>query len=88
MLVHNGTFNLIPKDTKVFIPIQVDDNAIEVKTDKPIPIGGKINQKAILNYYGQEFILNTKFPFNTKLKYESRPLNIGSQFADPDVEYK
>lgn len=85
-MVHNGEYNLIPKNNRALgtpdeIPAQIELNG---KKD----IYTLINQKAELNYYGQTFNLNTKFSLNETFEYTLTPVVIADEFVDPDVEYQ
>lgn len=85
-MVHNGEYNLIPKNNRALgtpdeIPAQIELNG---KKD----VYTLINQKAELNYYGQTFNLNTKFSLNETFEYTLTPVVIADEFVDPDVEYQ
>lgn len=86
VVVHNGTYNLVPKNDGVLSTIKDEGKIISIQND--ISVYAKINQKAEFNYYGQVFPLNTKFKFNEQVKYSLKPLVPDTQYSDPDVEYK
>lgn len=87
LVMHNGQPNLVPKTTAVFDTISDEGHTISINDE--VTIEAQINQKAYLNFHGQQFPLNTKFTFKQhEFTYKSKPLTLEQQYADPDVEYK
>lgn len=93
LVIHNDTVNFVAKSNDVWKTVVNEGEGFEIKDD--VSTFSKINQKATLNYYGQQYPLNTKFKFTGEwteptsyFSYRSGPIVLDNKYADPDVEYR